>query len=268
MNTEKLKLGIDIGGTKICFAYTDGDGIKGEVLCIRTPDNTDDILANLFAGIDTFPNKIAIGIATAGAVDMENSKVIGSTGNMPTGYSGLDLGKIIKDKYSLPVFVENDANAAAWAEYKAGSAKGHKNTITITLGTGVGGGIIVEGKILKGTTGAGAEVGHIPISWEKRRQCTCGNWDCWEAYASGTGYHKYPDEQHLWEEFIAMGLAGLINIFEPQSVILSGGMAKFVDYNSLRKRVSDRVLMAETKILQAKFENYAGLLGATMLSNV
>ncbi|OGI04202.1 MAG: hypothetical protein A2Y25_08845 [Candidatus Melainabacteria bacterium GWF2_37_15] len=259
-------LGIDIGGTKIFFACVDQEKVVSDVISYATPDTAQGILNCVCEGIEKFHHIKAIGIATAGTVDLKNSQVTGSTGNLPQGYSDLNFGKVLKEKFNVPVFVENDANAAAYAEYKAGSARGHNNTITITLGTGVGGGIIVDGKLLRGTTGAAAEVGHIPITWEKRRKCTCGLWDCWEAYASGTAYHKYKDSYDVWEEYVSMGLSALINVFEPESIILSGGMAKLVNYETLRNRVKQRVLIADTQILPAKFENYAGLLGAALLA--
>ncbi len=264
MKIRKLTLGIDIGGTKIYFALVENGKIIDEVLSYSTPDSAQGILNCLTKGINNFSDITAIGIATAGTVDLENSKVTGSTGNLPEGYSELELGKTLQDKFKIPVLIENDANAAAYAEYKEGNAKGHRNTITITLGTGVGGGIIIEGKILKGSTGAAAEVGHIPITWEKKRKCTCGNWDCWEAYASGTAYNKYKDHD-MWEEYVAMGLSALINIFEPESIILSGGMAKLINYETLEAKVKERVLLAKTRLLPARFENYAGLIGAALL---
>jgi len=266
MEKGNLKLGIDIGGTKIFFATVKDREITGEVLSYPTPGTAQGILDCIIEGIKNFSDLESIGIATAGTVDLKNLRVTGSTGNMPTGYNELELGKTIKDYFKIPVLVENDANAAAYAEYIAGNAKGHKNTITITLGTGVGGGIIVDGKLLRGTTGAAGEVGHIPITWEKRRKCTCGNWDCWEAYASGTAYHKYNDRD-MWEEYVAMGLSALINVFEPESVILSGGMAKLINYETLGLKVNERVLLARTRLLPAKFENFAGLLGAAFLTS-
>ncbi len=267
MKNKNLTLGIDIGGTKMLFACVEQGQIKGEILSYPTPDTSGAILECILEGIENFYPVKSIAIATAGTVNLENSKVTGSTGNLPGGYIGLELGKTLRERFKVPVLIENDANAAAYAEFRAGNAKNHGNTITITLGTGIGGGIIVEGKILKGTTGAAAEVGHIPITPEKKRKCTCGNWDCWEAYASGTAYHKYKDHD-MWEEYVSMGLAALINIFEPESIILSGGMARIADYELLDKKVKNRVVMARTKILPAKFENYAGLIGAALLAEV
>ena len=111
----------------------------------------------------------------------ENTAVNGSTGNLVSGYPSIDFQSLSKKR----VFLENDANAAAWAEYRIGASKGTNVSVMITLGTGVGGGIIVNNKLLKGKSGAAGEM-HFKMYPDKRRKCTCGSWDCFEAYASGT----------------------------------------------------------------------------------
>ena len=121
-------------------------------------------------------------IATAGAVNKENSAITSSTGNLVEGYNDIEFSFLSKRK----VFVENDANSAAWAEHAVGAAKSYSNSITVTLGTGVGSGIIIENQLLKGKSGAAGEM-HFKASNDHKRQCTCGAWDCWEIYASGNG---------------------------------------------------------------------------------
>lgn len=311
MSSEnKIALGIDIGGTKISFACVQNGKIISEIHFFSTPKSAKGILNEILNGIDGLIYEFApaaIGIATAGAVNKENTRVVGSTGNLPKGYSDIDFKQEIENKFGIKTFVENDANAAAYAEYKAGAAIGHKNTITVTLGTGVGGGIIVEGKLMRGKTGAAAEVGHMPLTWKKERPCTCGDWDCWESYASGTGYAvtareeaaKIPTEQRtgilkdkdiskltthdiisglkqndefavkvheMWLEFVLLGLINLTNIFDPESIVLSGGMAKFIDFEDLNKRLDARCHISKTKILHAKAGNNAGIIGGAMLA--
>ena len=307
---NNIAIGIDIGGTKISMACVSDGKIISEIYSRKTLSTSEGILNCVLNGIETFVKDFdikAIGIATAGATDKENTRVIGSTGNLPKGYSDLNLKEVIENKFKIKTLVENDANAAAYAEFKIGAAVGHLNTITVTLGTGVGGGIIAEGKLLRGKTGAGAEIGHMPLTWEKKRPCTCGDWDCWESYASGTGYaitareeaskippeyrtgilkdkditeltthdmisgYKQGDEfavriHELWVEFVLMGLISLTNIFDPESIVLSGGMAKFVDFEDLNKRLDARCHISKTKIIHAKAENNAGILGGAMLA--
>jgi glucokinase len=310
MTSKNIALGIDIGGTKISMACVSNGEITGEILSYKTPKAATEILNTILEGIEVLTKKFeikAIGIATAGAVDKENTKVVGSTGNLPQGYSDIKLKEEIETKFGIKTLVENDANAAAYAEFKVGAAVGHMNTITVTLGTGVGGGIIADGKLLRGKSGAGAEVGHIPLTWKKERKCTCGDWDCWESYASGTGYAstaremaaKIPADERkgllkdkditkltthdmiagfnqgdefaikvheMWIEYVLMGLIGLTNIFDPESIVLSGGMAKFVDFKELNKRLDERTHISKTKIIHAKAENNAGILGGAMLA--
>jgi len=307
---HKIALGIDIGGTKISMACVSGGEITGSILSCKTPCDSNEILNYVLEGIETLNydfNIDVIGIATAGAVNKENTRIVGSTGNLPKGYSDIDFKSEIETKFKIKTLVENDANAAAYAEFKAGAAVGHMNTITVTLGTGVGGGIIVDGKLVRGKTGAGAEIGHMPLSWEKKRRCTCGDWDCWEAYASGTGYaitaremaEKIPPEERTgvlkdkditklttheiiaglnegdefckkvhetWLEFVLIGLISLTNVFDPDSIVLSGGMAKFIDFEDLNKRLDARCHIAKTKIIHAIAGNNAGILGGAMLA--
>lgn len=306
---DVVSIGVDVGGTKISAAAVQNGKIQSEVLEFKTPDNIGDLLNTIFEAIEILKGQYKarfVGIATAGAVNLENSKVSGSTGNLPEGYGNLELKKMIEEKFNVKAFIENDANAAAYAEYKVGNAKGHKNTIIITLGTGIGGGILVEGKLLRGKSGVAAEVGHIPIQQGNKRPCTCGAWDCWEAYASGTGYaknaqemardtkpedrgylkDKNPDEittydiiqglrqedsfckrvHEKWEDFVLMGLTALVNIFDPDSIVLSGGMAKFLDFEKAQKELEKRSVIAKTRLLPAKTGNYAGIIGGAILA--
>jgi glucokinase len=197
---EKV-ISIDIGGTKISLAVVQNNKIISDVIKVSTPDSAEGILQVILNNIELllkeYNDIFAVAFATAGAVNLENSKIIGSTGNLPEGYSNLDFSGEIKRKFNLNVFIENDANAAAYAEYKVGSARGYDNSITITLGTGIGGGIIVNGKLLRGKSGSAAEVGHIRLREEPKVACTCGHYDCWDAYASGTGYVKIAIEELL-----------------------------------------------------------------------
>ena len=161
----KKALGIDIGGTKISYAIVDEEGnFLNEVHKIKTPKTKDEIFDTLACIVSEAENDVDfIAIATAGAVNNENTKVIGSTANLPSGYKDIDFSLLSNKK----VFIENDANSAAYAEYKLGAAKGYNNSITLTLGTGVGSGIIINGKLLKGKSGAAGEM-HFML---ERKEC-------------------------------------------------------------------------------------------------
>ena len=284
----KKALAIDIGGTKTCYCVIDETGnILSEINKIKTAKSVSEILLNLKNIIEEYEKNVDIvAIATAGAVNLHNNKVISSTGNLPTGYSNIDFSKLSNKK----VFLENDANAAAWAEYKSGAAKGHQNTIIITLGTGVGSGIIVNGKLMKGQNGAAGEM-HFKLYPDKRRKCTCGSYDCWEAYSSGTGLKRTAEEIYgdknittydvinglkndnraketfeKWQNDIIVGCIGLSNIFDPESIVMSGSMAAFLNYKKIEEAVNKDICTTPVKILRAEFDNYAGMVGAALLA--
>ena len=142
----KKALAFDIGGTKIYSTIIDETGkIIGEIDKFSTPKTLDEIKTLLKTQIAKFENEVdIIAIATAGAVNNENTRVLGSTGNLVEGYYTIDFQSLSNKK----VFVENDANSAAWAEYKIGASKGSTVSVMLTLGTGVGGGIIINNKLL------------------------------------------------------------------------------------------------------------------------
>ena len=283
-------LGLDLGGTKISYAVIDNNGeIKNEVKKISTPKTKDEIYNALKNIIAEFEDNIDfVAIATAGAVNNENTGVIGSTANLPSGYKDIDFSTLSKKI----VFIENDANCAAWAEYKIGASKGMKNSVMLTLGTGVGGGIIVNGKLLKGKSGAAGEM-HFIMSRKNERHCTCGSYDCFEAYASGNGLKKTAeivtdnpdittydvielagnnDEKSIealkiWQNDIMLGIVGLANIFDPDCVVLSGSMEKFVNTEEIEKKVNSLIVTTPVRVLHAKAGNYSGMIGAVLLAN-
>ena len=189
------------------------------------------------------------------------------------------------------VFVENDANAAAWAEHIIGSSKGLPTSIMITLGTGVGGGLILNNRIFKGKNGAAGEM-HFKMRTDKHRKCTCGSWDCFEAYASGSGLKKTAEEisknpnittydviggwqkndnlmteiYKKWENDILEGLIGLANIFDPDVIVLSGSLAEFTNPEYLTETVNKEIVTTPTKIVKGSAGNYSGMIGAALLA--
>lgn len=284
----KKALAIDIGGTKTCYCIINELGeILSEIKKIKTADTVEKILDDLKFAISTYENEVdCIGIATAGAVNLKNNKVISSTGNLPNGYSDINF----QDLSNKKIYIENDANSAAWAEYKLGAAKGDSNTIIITLGTGVGAGIIINDKLMKGKNGAAGEM-HFKLYHDSKRKCTCGSYDCWEAYASGSGLKTTAEKIYnnsfittydvinglksndikaktafdLWQNDIIIGCIGLANIFDPDSIIMSGSMSAFLDYDKITNKVNDDIVTTPTKILKAKFDNNAGMIGVALL---
>ena len=284
----KKALAFDIGGTKIYSTIIDEKGeIISEIDKFSTPKTLDGIKDVLKKQVSKYEDKVdLITIATAGAVNNENTAVIGSTGNLVKGYFTLDFQKLSSKK----AFVENDANCAAWAEYKIGASRGTAVSVMLTLGTGVGGGIIINNKLLKGKSGAAGEM-HFKMYPDKRRKCTCGSYDCFEIYASGTalkldaeealkthdvttydvidglksGDKKMTEIFNRWQNDIIVGIKGLTNLFDPDCVVLSGSMAQFVDIKKVEKEVNEDLVVSPTSIRLATAGNYSGMIGAALL---
>lgn len=185
-----VAVGVDIGGTKISAArVTLQDGIK-EFEKTDTPVKGKEFVAaikNLVEPLVETGDVQCIGIASAGTVNSNTGEIFGATGNLPALREIGSLREILESELKLQVFVENDANAAAYGEARLGSASGMSEILMITLGTGVGTGFLVHDELVRGAHFSAAEGGHIAISMSNERLCTCGKWDCWETYASGNG---------------------------------------------------------------------------------
>ncbi len=283
-------LAIDVGGTKIYNAIVNEKGeIISEIEKRHTPKTFAEIKQIFKDIIARHEDEVdIIAFATCGAVNNSNDKILGSTGNIAKEYPTMDFVSLSKNK---KVFVENDANAAAWAEHVIGASKGMPYSIMITLGTGVGGGIILGNKLYKGKNGAAGEM-HFKMRTDKHRQCTCGSWDCFEAYASGTGLKltaeeisKNPDITtydvidgwknndvlmtkifNQWQNDILEGLIGLANLFDPDVIVLSGSMAEFVDEKYLTDAVNKEIVTTPTKVVKGIAGNYSGMIGAALLA--
>ncbi len=279
----KKALVIDIGGTKIYNTIINENGeIIAEIEKHSTPKTFAEIKSTLEGIVKKHENAVdIIGIATCGAVNNENTGILGSTGNIASEYPTMDFQALSKK----PVFVENDANAAAWAEHKIGASKGMPYSIMLTFGTGVGGGIILNNKLYKGKSGAAGEM-HFKMYPDKRRQCTCGAWDCFEIYTSGTGLKITAEEMsgnpnittydvieggmndiiNRWQNDVLAGLIGLANLFDPDVIVLSGSMGEFLDAEYLEREVNKEIVTQPLKIRHASAGNYSGMIGAGLLA--
>lgn len=282
-------LAFDVGGTKIYHTIIDENGnVCGEVEKHSTPKDLNEIINFFKETFAKYENDVdIIAIATAGAVNNENNKVISSTANLVKGYNKIDFQSFTSKK----VFIENDANSAAWAEHVVGASKCCAYSVMVTLGTGVGGGIILDNKLFKGKSGGAGEM-HFKLFADKRRKCTCGAWDCFEAYASGTGLKLTAEEMlsdtnvttydviagmkngdakmqevfDRWQNHLLDGLMGLANLFDPECFVLSGSMAEFIDTDYLEKGINSQIVTAPTKVYKATAGNHAGMIGAALLA--
>lgn len=265
----KYYVGIDLGGTNIVAGVVDEEyniiaKASTKTNCPRPEKEIADDMAKMALQAVknaelTIDDIEWIGIGTPGIANSSNG-VIERANNL--GFFNTPMVKYISESIDKPVFIENDANAAAYGEYVAGAAKGAKNAVCITLGTGVGGGIIVDGKIYAGSNFAGAEIGHTVIEVDGA-QCSCGRKGCFEAYSSATGLIRMSKEamaqfpesimNKMAEEkgkvtartsfdamragdkaakdvvdkyikYLAAGITNTINIFQPDVLCIGGGV--------------------------------------------
>jgi len=298
----KKALGIDVGGTKISYAIIDENGeFVTKIKKVPTPKTLEGLQEAFQAIVKENENDVDyIGFATAGAINLENTKVESNSPNLPKDYNTTEFTSFS----TKPVYVENDANAAAWAEYKVGAAKGYDNNIMVTLGTGIGGGIIINGEMLRGKSGRAGEIGHIKIYPDKRRMCNCGNYDCWEAYGSGTGLGRTFKEESLknpvsvategkkiddlttydlidgvkrndelcmkvmemWHNQIITGMVSLNNIFDTEIFVISGGMGEFINCKLIEDELNKQTIVSPAKVALATTGNNAGMLGCALLA--
>lgn len=185
-----LTIGVDIGGTKIAAGVVDEDGSILETCKVPTPATPEavvDAIADAVRTVSTDHEVDAVGIGAAGYVDDKRATVLFAP-NINWRHEALK--DKVEQRVGLPVIVENDANAAAWGEYKFGAGQGHDDVVCITLGTGLGGGIIIGGKLHRGRFGVAGEFGHVRMVPDGLL-CGCGSQGCWEQYASGRALVRY-----------------------------------------------------------------------------
>jgi glucokinase len=295
----------DVGGTFIKFAVINSNGEIIYKSKFPTP------LANCK---ETIPLAIisqtkellkkytiqSVGISTAGVVDSENGEIISASGNLP-GYTGARLAEIISTELTLKVFVENDVNSAALGEMWMGAAKGKNTFVCITLGTGIGGAIVINNRLYKGVGFGAGELGHMVIN-EDGEPCNCGSYGCYERYASTSAYirmytkaaksqgtiidtitgeeimDKVAKKEELackvYDEFmnhIVSGLISIAHILDPGFIIIGGGISAQGEsfFAEINKRFKARAIPAygrHTEIVQAKLQNDAGIYGACYIA--
>jgi glucokinase len=305
---KKIGIGIDLGGSSIKYALGTA---QGEILnSSKRPshaDETSEIIINEIAEaifeMSGFAKSIGlnpsvIGIGTPGSVDVTRGLLKGSTPNFRCWHN-IAIKDEIEKIVDLPVFVDNDANVMALGEAKFGAGIGHKNIVCLTVGTGIGGGIILNGELFRGSNFSGAELGHMTIKHDGRK-CRCGGKGCLERYASASAMidsflkkspdHRFPDDKNninvkyiftqkkmgnpLAREviekstyYLGRGIANFINIFNPTIIIIGGGVAEAG--KAYLKQVEDIAFQyamdcakENVKIVGAKLGNKAGYLGA------
>jgi glucokinase len=211
MRLSSLRLptvGIDIGGTKIAAGVVDGDGRVVERLRAETPDRSkspkvvEDIIVELVLDLADRHDVHAVGIGAAGFVDAERARVLFAP---HLSWRNEPLQEALTDRLRLPVVVENDANAAAWAEWRFGAGRGEDHLVMVNLGTGIGGAIVRGGLLERGRYGMAGEFGHMQVVPGGHR-CPCGNRGCWEQYSSGNALVREARELAAAESPVAQPL--------------------------------------------------------------
>jgi len=316
--SELLVLAMDLGGTKIFAAIISNKGqVMAREYCLTLADEGPEAVINrIFSAIDHFLSQRninlsqlgGISIAAAGAIDFEKG-LITSSPHLP-GWHDVPLRDIVKEKYKVNTFLINDASAAALGEYHFGVGQGVNNLVLLTLGTGIGGGIIINGRLYSGASGSAGEIGHTTIDVNGPR-CSCGNIGCLEALVSGTAIAREAIrrigqgerssltkiaggkiEDITAEEvltaaragdslasevilkaatYLGVGLANVVNIFNPEMIIIGGGMAKMGDLllNPARQVVRGRAFQLSAQVVQivpAQLGDDAGVLGAAVFA--
>lgn len=235
------RVGIDVGGTKCFGVLVDENGQVVRDVRYPTPpaDELIDLLQSMFIELD---GSASLGIGVPGLITTDG--VIKASPNM-RGAKNVPVGPELRSRLGVDVHVENDATMAAYGEWKIGAARGAQNAVMVTLGTGIGGGIVMGGELHRGANGFTGEIGHMVVQRDGV-ECVCGRRGCWERYASGSALkmlsggmsgeevfaaHARGDAhaQKVVAEFadwIAVGLANMTNICDPEVIVIGGGVVQ------------------------------------------
>lgn len=307
---KKYVIGVDLGGTKIYTALVDLEGNivkekvvetlahEGEVAVAERIINTIDYVID---GVDKELIK-AIGIGSPGPLDAKKGIIV-ETANLP--FKNFEIVKVVKERYELPTYLDNDANVATLGEFMFGAGKGTENMVYITVSTGIGGGAIINGKLYRGNTSNALEVGHMTVSNEGPR-CGCGNVGCAESFASGTAIGKRAKEavaskavtslknydnvtaKEVFIEaakgdaeanrilntaltYLGITVGNVMSHLDPEKVVMGGGVINGgeVVIETVKKVVAERTLsvfVENCTIEKAKLGGQAGVLGAAALA--
>lgn len=309
---NKYIIGIDLGGTKIsgALANFNGDIIAKYTLPTKAEDGEEAVLEGIISVGEMVlgeskvnkDNVLAIGIGCPGILNVKEGKII-TAPNLP--FRNFNVVKSLKDKFNIPVYLDNDANVAAIGEYVFGAGKGTNNMVFITVSTGIGGGAVLNGRTYRGNTCNALEIGHMTLEKEGPR-CNCGNYGCAEALASGTAIGRAANEAikkgektslahyekvtsfEVFKEaekgdelaqkvlnkalnYLGICVANVITSFDPEVVIIGGGVSKggqivFDKINEVVKARCFESMWKSTSIVPAALGTDAGVIGAIALA--
>lgn len=311
------RIGIDVGGTNVKIALVDGEGkiiysnsvpTYAQMGYEYTVNNIKQAIRDLMKETNTDAKEIeGIGFDFPGQVDYKTG-VVKLAPNIP-GWVNVPIAQMIEEEFNIPTRIDNDVRCAALGELKFGAGKGCENFVCITVGTGIGSGLVINGQLVRGAANAAGEIGHIKLQMNGGPICGCGDTGCLEAFASGpsivamaqeylkggksTKFREMagadgeitpyivakaaeagdPVAKRIFEivgTYIGMGLVSVINLLNPEKVIIGGGVAAAGDLllEPIRKTVKERAMVVagnSVEIVPAQLGNSAGVIGASML---
>lgn len=310
------RIGIDVGGTNVKIALVD----EGKIIYSNsvptyaqmgyeyTVNNIKQAIKDLMKETSTTSKDIkGIGFDFPGQVDYKTG-VVKLAPNIP-GWVNVPIAKMIEEEFHIPTKIDNDVRCAALGELKFGAGKGCENFVCITVGTGIGSGLVINGQLVRGAANAAGEIGHIKLQMHNGPICGCGDTGCLEAFASGpsivalaqeylksgksTKFREMagadgeitpyivakaaeagdPVAKRIFQivgEYVGMGLVSVINLLNPEKVIIGGGVAEAGEllFEPIRKTVMERAMVVareSVEIVPALLGNSAGVIGASML---
>ena len=284
---KKYRIGVDVGGTNVKVALVDKDGsiVYSDTVPTRAEMGYEYTISNIIKAISDVikESKVAketiegIGFGFPGQIDCDNG-IVRLAPNIP-GWVNIPIADIVSKEFNIPVKVDNDVRCAALAELNYGAGKGANNMICITVGTGIGSGLIVNGKLVRGASNAAGEIGHIKLQRENGPLCGCGKYRelakneitpyvvC-EAAKQGDVVAKKIFE--IIGNYIGIGLASVVNLLNPEKIVIGGGVADAGDLlfqpikETLKKR-SMPIQGAAVEVVHAELGNTAGVIGASLL---
>ncbi len=310
------RIGIDVGGTNVKIALVDENGkiiysnsvpTYAQMGYEYTVNNIKQAIKDLMKETNTQSTDIqGIGFDFPGQVDCKTG-VVKLAPNIP-GWVNVPIAQMIEEEFNIPTRIDNDVRCAALGEMKFGAGRGCENFICITVGTGIGSGLVVNGKLVRGAANAAGEIGHIKLQMKDGPICGCGDTGCLEAFASGpsivamaqeylkggksTKFREMAADGEITPyivakaaeagdpvarrifaivgEYIGLGLTSVINLLNPERVIIGGGVAEAGELllEPIRKTIKERAMVVagqSVEIVPAELGNSAGVIGASML---
>jgi glucokinase len=290
-----VAIGVDVGGTKIAAGIVD---VGGNLLArAELPSDIDDApsvveqISKLVATLGG-DGMAGIGIGAAGIVDHETGHYFYGPN---TGLRDVNLTELVSAAVGMPAFIDNDANCAAWAEHRFGVGRGSRHFMCVTLGTGIGGGFVFDGKPYRGAHGGAAEIGHMVVD-PNGPLCGCGRRGCWEQFASGLALERLAREElgdairgpevtkaaregdevalrivDRIARWVGRGLGSLVNILEPECIAIAGGIVRDWDLfaaasgEAMIEQMEAADRRPTPRVLPATLGSDAGVVGAATL---